>query len=425
VRKRSVTNPGDPAGAAGAVSGGPPDGTGSVPLAGGSAQGYGSDAVGGRNAASMGPQPVIGPAASGGQGRPGSVRSRLALRNWRVRWRLAALIAVPLLTAAVLGGLTIHGDVSNWQATGRAQHLAQLNSVVVKYIQAAEDERDYSVASTANRAAFSARLRTARRVTDGAAAQVTALADGIKVGGGYQLAAVQAVNAVQVGVETLPLVRTSVADPAFPNTAIMHVYTVNIIQPAITFTSVVGNEASDTDLRRDVISLGALLQVEDATSVQRAIMVRAVSLPQPSLSSDDVASLLQAQRQGKADLASFNASVDLAEQQNYSNTVTGPPVDSAAQQEALAEALLTGPLAHPLTQGEGRALAEANVNDDMSFTVGKVRQVADELTGNISTLANTSRTNAGTGLLVTSLVTLLLLVLVVLVFTIVARSLIR
>ena len=129
VRKRSVTNPGDPAGAAGAVSGGPADGEGSVPLAGGSAAGDGSDAVGGRDAASMGPQPVIGPAASGGQTpvvvaqpqagpppaagmvgtthphprRPGSARSRFALRNWRVRWRLAALIAVPLLTAAVLG----------------------------------------------------------------------------------------------------------------------------------------------------------------------------------------------------------------------------------------------------------------------------------------------------------------------------------
>ena len=38
-----------------------------MPLAGGSAAGDGSDAVGGRDAASMGPQPVIGPAASGGQ----------------------------------------------------------------------------------------------------------------------------------------------------------------------------------------------------------------------------------------------------------------------------------------------------------------------------------------------------------------------
>jgi len=405
----------------------------------------------------MGPQPVIGPAASGGQTpvvvaqppagpppaaglvgtthphprRPGSARSRFALRNWRVRWRLAALIAVPLLTAAVLGAVTIAGDVSNWQTTGHVQHLAQLNSAVVKYIQAVEDERDYSVAFTANRGGFSARLRTAEHVTDGAAAEVVALADGITVGGGYQLVAVQAVNAVQVSVETLPFVREAVADPLFPSYAIMQVYTVNIIQPANTFTSVVGNEASNneasnTDLRRDVIALGALLQVQDSKSVQRAIMLRAVSLPQPSLSSDDDASLQQAQRQEVVDLANFNASVDLAEQQNYSDTVSGPPVDRTAHEESLALALLPGASsAHPLTPANARILAAANVNDDMSFTIGKVRQVTDELTGNISTLANTSRTNASTDLLVTSLVTLLLLLLVALISAIVARSLIR
>ncbi len=422
-----------------------------MPLAGGTAAGDGSDAVGGWDAAGRGPQPVIGPAASGGQTpvvvaqpqpgaplpadtvgtthphqrRPGSAQSRFALGNWRVWWRLAALIAVPLLTAAVLGGLTINGDVGNWQTTGRVQHLAQLNSAVVKYIQAVEDERDYSVASTANRGGFSARLKTARRVTDGAAAEVAALADGITVGNGYQLAAVQAVNAVQVSAETLPLARRTVADPESLMTAIMQVYTVNVIQPANTFTSIVGNEASSTDLRRDVIALGALLQVEDAKSVQRALLLRAVSWPQPTLLSDDAASLLQAHHQEVADLANFKASVAPAEQQNYTNTVTGPPVDSAAQQESLAEALLTGPGPHRFTPAQGRTLAVANVNDDMSFTIGKVRQVADELNGNISTLANTARTNASTGLLATSLVTLLLLLLVLLIFTMAARSLTR
>ena len=411
-----------------------------MPLAGGTAAGDGSDAAGGRDAASMGLQPVIGPAASGGQTpaadtagttdphprRPGPARSRFALGNWRVRWRLAALIAVPLLTAAVLGALTISGDVSNWQTTGRVQHLAQLNGAVVKYIQAAEDERDYSVASTANRRDWSARLKTARRVTDGAAAEVAALADGITVGGGgYQPAAVQAMNAVQVGAQTLPYVRKAVADPNFPVAAIIQVYTVNVIEPANTFTSVVGNEATNTDLRRDAIALGALLQVQDSKSVQRAIMLRAVSFPQPSLSPDDDASLQQAHQREVADLANFYASVDPAGQQNYTDTVSGPPVDSAAQQESLAEAMLTGPLAHPLTPANARILAAANVNDDMSFTVGKVRKVADELTGNISTLANTSRTNSSTGLLVTSLVTLLLLLLVLLIFTMVARSLTR
>src|SRR3984957_18868423 len=158
---------------------------------GGSASGGGSDAVGGRDAASMGPQPVIGPAASSGQTpvvvaqpqpgaplpadmvgtthqhprRPGSAGSRFALSNWRVRWRLAALIAVPLVTAVVLGAVAINGDVSNWQTTGRVQHLAQLNSAVVKYIAAVEDERDYSIVSTANRGGYSARLTAAQRAT--------------------------------------------------------------------------------------------------------------------------------------------------------------------------------------------------------------------------------------------------------------------
>jgi signal transduction histidine kinase len=399
----------------------------------------------------MGPQPLIGAAASGGQtpvvvakpetgsppaavmvrtthphsGRLGSARSRFALRNWRVRWRLAALIAVPLVTAAVLGALTINGDVSNWQTTGRVQHLAQLNTAVLKYIQAVEDERDYSVASTANRAGYSAKLKAAERVTDGAAAQVAALADGITTGGGYQLVAVQATNAVQVGVETLPLVREAVEDPDFPSTAIMQVYTVNIIQPANTFTSAVGNEAINTDLRRDVIALGELLQVQDSRSVQRALMLRAVSFPQPSLSSDDDASLLQAHQQEVADLANFNASADLADQQNYSNTVTGPPVDTAAQQESLAEALLIGSSAHPLTQAQGRILAAPAVDTDMSFVLDKVRQVSDELNGNISSLANTSRTDANRNLLITGAAAVVLLFLVLLISALVARSLTR
>jgi hypothetical protein len=359
------------------------------------------------------------------QRRPGPAQSRFALGNWRVRWRLAALIAVPLLTAAVLGALTISRGVSNWQTTGRVQHLAQLNSAVVTYIAAAEDERDYSVASTANRGAYSARLETARHVTDAAAAKVAALADGVTVGDGYQAAAVQAVNAVQVSAKTLTFIRKEVADPGSPMTGIMQVYTVNVIQPANAFASIVGNEAGNTDLRRDVISLAALLQVQDAKSVQRAIMLRAVSFPQPSLSPDDLARLQQAQQRETADLANFTASVGPAGQVNYSNTVTGLPVDSAATQEQNAEALLTGPGPHRLPPEQGRLLAAANVNDDMSFTVGKVRRVAGELTGNISAQANTSRNNASTRLLVTILVTLLLLLLVLLIFTMVARSLTR
>ena len=276
VRRRSGTNPGEAVGATGAVNGGQADGGGSGLLAGAAAAGDGPGVP-----ASAGPDAELRSnpsspqwtspgrqAAPGGKGgghassssapsaspeappdapppaslvratphpkRPGSSRSRFALVNWRVRWRLAAVIAIPTLTAAVLGALAINTDVNTWQATGRVQHLAQLNSAVVKYIYALEDERDYSAASTANGAGYSSKLRTARQVTDGTAAEVAALANGITVGDGYQPVAVQELNAVLVSIKVLPAIRHAVSTPDFPMVAIMWVYTVNIIRPANT-----------------------------------------------------------------------------------------------------------------------------------------------------------------------------------------------
>ncbi len=93
------------------------------------------------------------PTSRPGAGRPSaapprrpasSAQSRFALTNWRVRWRLVAVIAVPTLTAAILGSLQIYGDVNHWSAAGRVQRLAQLNSAVVRLTQALEDERDLS-----------------------------------------------------------------------------------------------------------------------------------------------------------------------------------------------------------------------------------------------------------------------------------------
>ena len=43
----------------------------------------------------------------------------------------------------------------------------------------------------------------------------------------------------------------------------------NVIQPTNAFTSIVGNEAGNTNLRHDVTALGSLLQAQDAKSVQR------------------------------------------------------------------------------------------------------------------------------------------------------------
>ena len=134
--------------------------------------------------------------------RPASLaQSRLALSNWRVRWRLVAVIAVPTLTAAILGSLQIYGDVSHWSDAGRVQRLAQLNSAVVQLTQALEDERDLSAGyasafpdRTGGAGAGSAQansLARAQKTTTADVNAVGALASGVNTAAGYQTTTVQ------------------------------------------------------------------------------------------------------------------------------------------------------------------------------------------------------------------------------------------
>ena len=65
------------------------------------------------------------PGGPGLAGRPAS-GSRRALKNWRVRSRLVLLIAIPTLTAVVLGGAGILSYARSATADERVQQLAAL-----------------------------------------------------------------------------------------------------------------------------------------------------------------------------------------------------------------------------------------------------------------------------------------------------------
>src|SRR5882724_496751 len=260
VRRRSGTNPGE-TGATGAVNGGQADGGGSGLLGGAAAgDGLGTPAPAGQDtglrsnpsspqwtspgylpapgsnvsagaesdeapslggAADAPPQASMVRAVQPQSKRPGANRSRFALVNWRVRWRLAAVIAVPTLTAAVLGALTINGDVNQWEATGRVQHLAQLNGDVVQLSQALEDELNLSAAFAATRqtsanATYAADLKKSQNTTDSAANAVLNDSSGVTAGAGYQPGTVQNLNAVRASINDLTNVRAGVTKSLFP-----------------------------------------------------------------------------------------------------------------------------------------------------------------------------------------------------------------
>jgi signal transduction histidine kinase len=445
VRRRSGTNLGGDA--AGSVNGGQADGGGSELLAGGAATGDSAPTTAGTaqvpqvvptqaapartgTVATPTPGAVPTPAPAGPPRparpgpsrvrRPAQARSRFALANWRVRWRLAAIIAVPTAIAAILGGLTIYSDVQSAAASGRVQHLAQLNAAVVQLTQALESERDLSAGYAANRgpagADILARLRTAQDATNSALVPVESDANGVTVGAGYLASTVANLNTLINSLRDLPAVRQDVTSTSFPSVSVIREYTINIIATANAFSAGVGAGANDAELQGDVTTLGALLRVENDKSVQQAILYAALSSPARSLQAGDLLSLNQAHEQEIADTADFTASTSTAEQEYFTNTVSGQPVDVAASEETLAEST-------PLSPHNG--LTAPAWNGNMGQAITDTRTVANGLVGSISSRANTLSSQATRNLWIISLVTLVLLLLILLVSTVVARSLIR
>ena len=74
--------------------------------------------------------------------RHGGAGSRRGLKNWRVRARLVLLIAIPTLTAVVLGGTRIVASVQSSLADQRVEQLAELSSNTTVLAQGLENERD-------------------------------------------------------------------------------------------------------------------------------------------------------------------------------------------------------------------------------------------------------------------------------------------
>jgi len=325
----------------------------------------------------------------------------------RMRWRLAAVIVIPTLTAAALGALQISSDASNVVASGRVQHLAQLDAAVVRLTQDLEDERDLSAAYAARRMAGPVRvtLARARMATDAAASTVRADAAGI--GAGYQPVAVQALNGLLASLTDLGDIRAAVSSGPWPAPQVIRVYTGNVIAPAITFSAVVGGGISAARLQGTVTTLAALARVENDQSVQRAIVYAALSAQPPVLAPEELSLLEQAYAQQAADLAAFNSSAGPAEQQLFANTVAGAAVDLAAAQETLAESQAAAHPSAPLTRNTG--LDAAAWYGDMSTTIGDTRTVAGQLAGQITGQANALKSNAAKRLLLTSAATVALL----------------
>src|SRR6201996_628665 len=424
------------------ASGLPASGGGSTPQGGSLAVGPAAGAFGGPPGPANLPVPASPPRggvpvpAAGPAPRKGSPFS---ISNWRVRWRLIAIITVPTVTALILGVIQIVGAVNNYTSFKQVQDLATLNALVVNAAGLLADERDdtagYVAASRQSTpaSASSAQLKATVLKDQAATAAVTnqIVSEAQADGNGdifRQQTYLDLSNGVLASISDLKYIREAALDTKTPALSVIQDYD-SVIQAFDTFSNDVAAGTGNANLQTDVSVLNALLRMEDDASLQRAYLYQALESTPATLTPSALQDLNQATEQQQADTNAFDQAASVTEQQTLNNTVAGPQVDEAKSAEKLAVA--TANAGQALTIGTQQTCVAGNQSPSQcwlgtqTYQITQMRAVGNNLVGDITAQANSLEASSLHSALLISIATLLLLIIVLLITTFVARSMIR
>jgi signal transduction histidine kinase len=313
--------------------------------------------------------------------------------------------------------------------------MASLGSSVTRLAFAMEDERDglagyiamgrKGALHTPTGAPTSA-LNADYARTNAAAAQVTSLSGGITSNSAFPAQVKSDLSAVLDRVADLPHYRSAAVHSLAPSLNIVGDYS-EAIADLFTLNDQISQGSSDPTLSNTVRALGALSRTEDEASQQRGILYAALLNGQfePGAESS-LSSALAAQQ---AELQEFQSAATIGEQQIYSNTVAGPPVDDAQEMEKQAIASGgsgSGSVVVSLPSGLPRSASAAAVwNSDMTATLTDMRKVEQGLVKQIIGQSQSQHSALTRTAIETGIEVLAVLIVVLMITIIVARSMVR
>src|SRR5215472_4961792 len=297
-----------------------------------------------------------GTAASGAvnQSRPAGRRSRRALKNWRVRSRLLLLIAIPTVTALVLGGIRVTSAIQSALAFQRAEQRAVLASDITQLAQRLESERDqtiYYIALGSQGRAGDLNAKAPAKAHGPAAAQYQIIqafyrqtgqsADELQARlaqfhGAYTGVAQQEVSSAVSGLNMLHYLRYGSTQTQLSPLVVVQKYT-DLIDNLLVIDDQTAQGTGDPVLSQTVQVLGLVSRMKEEASKQRAILSSA--LLAGNLNQAQAAALSTAQANQQSSQQAFNLSATPAQRAQFNNTVSGSFVYLAASQEQQAAAL--------------------------------------------------------------------------------------
>jgi hypothetical protein len=258
-----------------------------------------------------------------------------ALRNWRVRSKLFAVVLIPTVAFAVLAGVNITTSVNDARATDTAAKLATSARAVTALVHQLQLERDVTagrlaLGPAAGRTAAGA-LVEQRGATDRAVTEWNAAVD--RVAGDLNDALQERLRGVQGDVRKLAALRRSVDGATLTAAAVFDEYA-RIIGALIDVDGQVAQRGASEDLAQSVRAFVALSRLKEQASQIRGTLYAVIYQRSFGFNGFQQFADLRARRQSALD--QFRAEASDAERALYADAVKGPAVLTVAgiQREA-------------------------------------------------------------------------------------------
>ncbi|WP_223166937.1 sensor histidine kinase [Nonomuraea sp. SYSU D8015] len=254
--------------------------------------------------------------------------SPLALRNWRVRTRLIALIAVPTIVAVVFGGLRVTSSIGSAE---QYQVIGEVGRLVGQFGELARDlglERDLAAryAASNRSAADRERYTEQQEIVDVNAKRVLATAQTVQP----SLSDIgrRNLDRIRVRLNQLGSLRQTVsgAGSQLPPLPTMEKYTETIAEMLQLFDEV-AQGATDEELIATSAGLRAVARAEEEASKQRALLT--IGLVKGSFDQNEFQAFLDATSRRVSERDSFYAVASLTQRQAFDNTVTSGKIARA------------------------------------------------------------------------------------------------
>ncbi|GAA3115150.1 hypothetical protein GCM10010466_02740 [Planomonospora alba] len=353
---------------------------------------------------------------------------RLALRNWRVRSRLIALIAIPTMAALVLGGLRTVSSLGTAAEYERVRTAAELAADLSALAHELEEERDLSARFVAQGrpSAGLARLEEQHEAVDRLAGAVGDRIDLIL--GGDQAEDFgdrgrTELTQIRNRVDELKSMRATAAETQLPALPTVDMYSQTMDNLLALHDEIVQGVADQT-LTGGANAFAALARAKEKASRERAIL--AVALAERTFTAEGLDAFLAARAQRDSELAAFLSEATVAQRQLFDDTVSSQKKDRAESMRL--RALVLANQGAPLLRvdvSRARGGDQTTWFDAATDVVERMREVEKEIADAVIARSRSLQETEQRGALIAAGLTVLLLLAVLAVTAVMARSLVK